>query len=512
MKINTKTLAILLLSSTFAVADNPIVQTYFTPDPAPMVWKDTVFVYTGHDEDVTVSNFFTMNDWRVYSTTDMVNWRDRGSPLSHKTFSWSGGKAWAAQCIPRNGKFYWYVTAGIGTGSQPAIGVAVSDNPTGPFKDPLGKPLASKSWDDIDPTVFIDTDGQAYLFWGNPKLYWVKLNENMTSYSGSINVTNMTTAQFGTRPGGTDRPTTYEEGPWFFRRGDLYYMVYAAGPLPEPIGYSTSSSPTGPWTYRGEIMSGANTGSFTNHSGTIEFKGKGYFFYHTGKLPGGGGYKRSTAVEQFSFNADGTIPKIAMTTTGPAPIKNLDPYIRQEGETMAFSSGLKTQGNDQSGVYVSSISNNDYIKIRSVDFNTNGGAKTFTASVGATNAGGSIELHLGSQSGKLIGTLPITATGGMTSWKSLTTSITGATGVNDLFLVFKGGSGDLFTLDWWKFEPAVVSVNSSPLSRRRISDLVDVHSATGAKVRTQVARDQALDGLKTGIYLMDNKKFVITSR
>ncbi len=66
--------------------------------------------------------------------------------------------------------------------------------------------------------MFIDTDGQAYLFWGNPKLYWVKLNADMVSYSGSVNVTNMTTAQFGTRTGDANRATTYEEGPWFFKR------------------------------------------------------------------------------------------------------------------------------------------------------------------------------------------------------------------------------------------------------------------------------------------------------
>ncbi|HNY32317.1 MAG TPA: glycoside hydrolase family 43 protein [Fibrobacteria bacterium] len=510
MKTCSKPLACLLLSSTFAVADNPIVQTYFTPDPAPMVWKDTVYVYTGHDEDVTVDNFFTMNDYRVYSTTDMVNWRDHGSPLGYKSFSWSQGKAWAAQCIPRNGKFYWYATIGKGSGKQPTIAVAVSDRPTGPFKDPINKPLASQSWDDIDPTVFIDNDDQAYLMWGNPKLYWVKLNEDMISYSGNINVTNMTTDQFGTRPNGTDRKTTYEEGPWIFRRKDLYYMVYAAGPLPEPIGYSTSSKPTGPWTYRGEIMSGANTGSFTNHSGIVEFKGKGYFFYHTGKLSGGGGYKRSTAVEEFDFNPDGSIPKISMTNSGPKPVANLNPYQRVEGETMAFSSGLKTQGNDQSGVYVSSISNNDYIKIRSVDFSS-GGAKTFTASVGATSGGGSIELHLGSTSGKLIGTLPVTATGGMTSWKSLTTTISGATGVNDLFLVFKGGSGDLFTLDWWQFEPTVSSVSPTPLPRSQPTDHVDVRDPSGAMLRSRVPRERALSGLKPGIYLVDQRKVVVAS-
>jgi len=495
-----------LLAPLAGWADNPIVQAWYTADPAPMVWKDTVFVYTGHDEDVTVSNFFTMNDWRVYSTTDMVNWRDRGSPLSYKTFSWSGGKAWAAQCIPRNGKFYWYVTAGIGTGGQPAIGVAVSDNPAGPFKDPIGKPLVTKSWDDIDPTVFIDTDNQAYLFWGNPKLYWVKLNQDMISYTGAVNTTNMTTAQFGTRTGDANRATTYEEGPWFFHRGDLYYMVYAAGPLPEPISYSTSTSPTGPWTYRGVVMANDNTGSFTNHSGMIEFKGKGYFFYHTGKLPGGGGYKRSTAVEQFNFNADGTIPKISMTTLGPSPIQNLDPYVRVEGETMAFSSGIKTQGNDQSGVYVSSISNGDYIKVRSVDFGA--GAKTFSASVATAGSGGSIELHLGSQTGKLVGTLSVTGTGGATTWKTVSTTVSGATGVNDLFLVFKGGSGDLFNLDSWTFEPIATGVRRA-VAPDPATAKVDVRSIAGVKIREGIPRDQALRGLGAGVYLVGSKKVFV---
>ncbi|MBK8802686.1 MAG: family 43 glycosylhydrolase [Fibrobacteres bacterium] len=494
-----------------ATADNPIVQTYYTPDPAPMVWNDTVFVYTGHDEDVTVDNFFTMSNWRVYSSTDMVNWTDRGSPLSYKTFSWSGGKAWAAQCIPRNGKFYWYVTAGLSGGSQPSIGVAVSDNPTGPFKDPINKPLVKNSWDDIDPTVFIDTDGQAYLYWGNPKLYYVKLNSDMVSYTGGIQQVPMTTASFGVRTGDAARATTYEEGPWFFKRKSLYYMGYAAGPLPEPMGYSTSTGPTGPWTYRGQIMSGANTGSFTNHSGIVEFKNKAYFFYHTGKLPGGGGYKRSTAVEEFSFNADGTIPTIAMTTKGPNPADSLDPYRRVEGETMAFSSGLKTQATSQSGLYVSSIGNNDYIKLRSVDFNPTG-AKSFSASVATGTAGGSIELRLDTQTGKLIGTLPVAGTGGATTWKTLTTSVTGATGVHDLFLVFKGSGTDMFNLDHWSFEPVVSSLDIG--AGRSVSDprRVDVHDMRGNLLRKGVDRETALDGLGQGVYFAGHEKAFVAER
>jgi arabinoxylan arabinofuranohydrolase len=158
-------------------AQNPIIQTIFTADPAPMVYNDTLYLYTGHDEDK--STWFTMKDWHVYSTTDMVNWTDRGCRLSLKTFNWVSRDAWAGQCIFRDGKFYWYVPMNQSNGGGMAIGVAVSDRPIGPFKDALGKPMVSGGWGYIDPTVFIDDDGQAYLYWGNPNLYYVKLNKDM---------------------------------------------------------------------------------------------------------------------------------------------------------------------------------------------------------------------------------------------------------------------------------------------------------------------------------------------
>ncbi len=438
-------------------ADNPIVQTYFTPDPAPMVHNDTLYVYTGHDEDVTEGGFFTMYDWRVYSTTDLVNWTDHGSPLSYKTFSWAGNKAWAAQCIYRNGKYYWYVTAGLKGSNQPAIGVAVSDNATGPFKDAIGKPLVTQSWDDIDPTVFIDDGGQAYLYWGNPQLYYVKLNEDMISYTGGVQKIAMTPESFGPRAGGDSRHlSTYEEGPWFFKRDKLYYMVYAAGPLPEPISYATSPGPTGPWTFRGKIMDGGNTNSFTNHSGVVEYKGKGYFFYHTGKiLPEGGGYHRAAAVESFDFGADGSIPKLSATSTGPSPIATLNPYKRVEAETIAWAEWVKTQQDATAGVYVTQIGNGDFIKVRNVDFGT-GGAKRFMASYASAGNTGSIEVRANGKTGTLLGTLAVSGTGGATTWKDDSVDVSGAVGVMDVYFVFKGGSGaSLFNLNYWRFSKGI---------------------------------------------------------
>lgn len=437
-----------------ALADNPIVQTNYTADPAPLVYNDTVFLYTGHDEDG--STYYTMNDWRVYASTDMVNWTDRGSPLSYKTFSWAKGDAWASQCIYRNGKFYWYVAVSNGS---PTIGVAVSTSPTGPFQDALGKPLIQNSWDDIDPTVFIDDDGQAYLYWGHGRLYYVKLNKDMITYSGGIQKTDMTTAAFGTRTGTSELPTLFEEGPWFYRRGGLYYMLYAAGGIPEYVSYSTSTSPTGNWTYRGVIMPSQGK-SFTNHPGVIEFKGRSFFFYHNGALPGGSGFTRSVSVDEFQYNADGSIPKFDMTTAGiKTPIQDLNPYVRVEAETMAFSEGVRTAQDPQRGQYVTKIHNGDYIKLRSVGFGTKG-SDSIRVAVASASTGGSLEIRLDSKTGTLVGTLDIASTGGISTWKEVGYRVNNTTGTHDVFLIFKGaGSAELFNFDYWSFvgeiEPTV---------------------------------------------------------
>ena len=439
------------MGSSASFADNPIVQTSYTADPAPMLYDGRLWLYTSHDEDVTVNNFFTMNDWRLYSTVDMVNWTDHGSPAGYKTYSWGTGDAWAVQGVPRNNKFYLYTPINNSTGSK--IGVLVADSPIGPFKDPLGKALISTGGGNIDPTVWIDDDGQAYLYWGNPDLYYVKLNADMISFPGSPTKVNLTTAGFGTRSK-TDRATAYEEGPWFYKRNSLYYIVYPADSTPEKISYTTSSGPLGPWMYGGDIMAKeSGTGSsFTNHPGVIDYKGHSYFFYHNGALPGGGGYKRSVCVEEFTYGANGSIPTITMSTKGPAPVATLNPYVQVEAETIAFSAGLKTETCSEGGIDVTQISNGDYIKVRNVDFGT--GATSFDARVASAASGGSIELHLDSQTGTLLGTCAVPSTGGAQTWMTKSCTVSGATGIHDLFFKFTGGSGaTLFNFNWWRFTP-----------------------------------------------------------
>ena len=301
------------------------MQTSYTADPAPMVYEGTLYLYTSHDADVTVSDFYTMNDWRLYSTTDMVNWTDHGTPASLKTFNWSTDSAWAPQGVARNGKFYLYVPLNNNTGAK--IGVAVSNSVTGPFTDPLGKALAASGDGNIDPTVFIDDDGQAYMYWGHDTLRYVKLNSDMTSTSGAV--TNVSLSG-------------YTEGPWFYKHGSLYYMVFAATTGNEKISYATSNSPTGPWSIRGDIMGTGST--FTNHPGIVDYQGHSYFFYHNSALPGGNDYKRSVCVEEFTYGADGSIPKLTMSTNGPARRRHAESVRASRGRDHRLLVGAQDRG------------------------------------------------------------------------------------------------------------------------------------------------------------------------
>ncbi|HPH62773.1 MAG TPA: family 43 glycosylhydrolase [Paludibacteraceae bacterium] len=428
-------------------ADNPICQGYYTPDPAPMIYNDTLFVYSGNDEG---GSFFTMNNWHLMSTTDMVNWTDRGIIFGHGDINNAKPAGdWASQCIYRDGKFYYYVTIESSLGGR-AVVVGVGDKPDGPFKDVLGKALAGPNWDYIDPTVFIDDDEQAYLYWGNPKLYYAKLNKDMISFDGSIQVTDMSR---GFAPNGES--SKYTEGPWIHKRGKKYYMIYASHGIPESISYSWSDSPTGPWEWKGVIMGQSSGFAFTNHSGIIDYMGRSFFFYHTAKLPGGGGYTRSTQIEEFTYGADGSIPSIAPTDLGVKnPIHYLGPYVRQESETMAFSNGIRAFRGNGRGVYVGWCHNNDYIKVRSVDFGDTG-CETFTLAAEALNRGGSVEIHVDKKDGAVIGKVDIANTNG---WKEITVDVDRVTDVHDIFFVVKGGSGELFNLDYWFFETSGVRV------------------------------------------------------
>ncbi|MDR3694854.1 glycoside hydrolase family 43 protein [Mucilaginibacter sp.] len=293
---------------------NPIIRHVFTADPAAMVYKGRVYLYTGHDEAPARHNGYVMHNWLCFSSDDMVNWTEhRPIPMDVKTFKWAKDDAWASQVIERDGKFYWYVAVEHGTVPGKAIGVAVSDSPTGPFVDARGSALVTNDmttvmkhpWDDIDPTVIIDDDGQAWLFWGNGICYYAKLKKNMVELDGPIKTLIL---------------PHYTEAPWIHKRKGWYYLSYAYD-FPEKTAYAMSKSIEGPWIYKGIINELAGN-SNTNHQAIIDFKGKSYFIYHNGALAAdAGSFHRSVCIDYLFYNKDGTIKRVIMTSEGVKKVK-----------------------------------------------------------------------------------------------------------------------------------------------------------------------------------------------
>lgn len=427
-----------LLNSLNVNAQRPIIQTKYTADPAPMVYNDTVFLYTTHDEDDAEG--FKMQDWLLYTSTDMVNWTDHGVVASLKSFDWvkRDNGAWAEQVVERNGKFYMYCPI-HGNG----IGVLVSNSPYGPFKDPLGKPLVwqKEHWDDIDPTVFIDEDGQAYMYWGNPNCYYVKLNEDMISYSGDIVKLKET-------------PEHYQESPWFYKRNGHYYLAFASTCCPEGIGYAMSDSPTGPWKTKGYIMRPTER-TRGNHPGIMDYKGKSYVFglnYDLLKLETNTHYeRRSVSVAEMHYNEDGTIQEVPYwADTKLEQIGTFNPFRKVEAETMAWGYGLKTAPNADKSLSVVDVNNGEYICVRGVNFGKN---KAHRFEVSALPLeGGNLKIRLDAPDGKIVGNVNIPQGNETSKYELYSCEVNAVSGIHDLYLSFEGENNkDLFELDYWKF-------------------------------------------------------------
>lgn len=463
MKKTGLLLSALMLS--FAVwAQNPIVSHCYTADPAPMAFEgnDSLYVYCDEDMNVPgVNDFYYMERWRVYSTVDMVNWTDHGIAMPRTAFTWAReGTCWASQCVKKDDTYYWFMCVSKPGDWRHYIGVGKSDKPSGPFKDARKQPIFDTGeGGDIDPTVFIDDDGQAYLYWGNNKLRYAKLRSNMILIDTRIGNNGIVEVPLTEKAFGgvkvDDKVTgkdCYEEGPWLDKRGDHYYLMYAAGGVPEHISYSMSDSPEGPWTYKGQVMKQQNTGSFTNHSGMVHYKGKDYFFYHTGWAQGGGGFNRSMAVEEMTFTATGTIKPITATKKGVKALCTMNPYIQQQAETLNAAWGISVVGNESKGVYVTDIHAGDSMRVANIDFGTEG-AKSITLRVAAEKGNGILVVRQDNARGKVLARVKIEATGGNEVWEERTFDLDHTPiGIHDLHFSFVGtGDETLFNWDWWQF-------------------------------------------------------------
>lgn len=316
------------------LAENPIITSQYAADPAARVFGDTLYIYPSHDRDD--ANTFSMEDYHVYTTTDMQTFTDRGICFDAlKQTPWATRFAWAPDCVERNGKYYLYYPT-----DQRHIGVAVADSPLGPFHDAIGKPLISINSpgvvcnrDFIDPCCFIDDDGQAYLFVGQNDVCYVKLNPDMTSYDHSGGRLDSLGRETGVYL--IEGVNEFFEAVWVHKRNGKYYISYSNGSkngrAPE-IAYAMSDKPMGPYEYKGIILPPVSSG--TNHHSIVEFHGQWYMFYHNSDLSlyrnpestRSYKYRRSTCVDSLFYNADGTIQPIRPRPTSKEKLKRASQF------------------------------------------------------------------------------------------------------------------------------------------------------------------------------------------
>lgn len=323
-----------------ALAANPLTTDFYSADAAALVHNDSLFIFAGHDEQGPQGDnnkAFIMNDWHVLVTDDMEHYHDYGAVLSVKTFKWANASAFAGHCEYRNGKFYWYVAVHHGTikenGSEGfAIGVAVADHPSGPWKDAIGQALITDNTPNdvklnIDPAIFYDGD-DIWMYWGS----WnagrrVKLKENMIELASTPEDIKI---------------KDFFEAPWMHYFRGNYYFSYASG-YPSTTNYSMAPSLNGPWTQKG-VINDKMENSETNHQAIFKYLGHWYFMYHGANSPGGWTYRRSVNIDYLYYDRDGLIQKIKHTE-GVDPVNNA--LIEEGGYRLTVShSNLALEDND----------------------------------------------------------------------------------------------------------------------------------------------------------------------
>lgn len=434
-------------------ARNPLVTHIFTADPSAKVFGDRIYVYTSHDADGQMD--FDMIDYHAYSSDDLVNWQDHGVIIKAADLSWAP-RLYAPDACEKNGKYYLYMP-----NSGSAIGVAVSDDPGGPFVDALGKPLINNTVQGVsdvdwlfDPACYVDDDGQAYIYFGggptgsgdNARV--MRLNDDMISLKDTRATTIAAPAFF--------------EASFMHKRGSTYYFSYSTDFEGHAayLDYMTSDNPMTGFQHQGTILTNGdiNNGN-NNHGSIVEFMGKWYLFYHNRKAEQDGGgnnaYQRSAAVQELTYEGD-AIKQLTMSTadTTVTQLKCLDGFSEVPAERMAAQRGIEVEGDGKVGVSVVDIDTGDWVGYSQVDFRD--GAATFKARVASAAGGGSIEVRIDGcgdftdKPGSVIGTCMVSSTGGASTFAEVSCELVKTTGPHDLCLSFTGS--DSFKLDSFKLE------------------------------------------------------------
>jgi hypothetical protein len=444
---NCKTFLLFLYAQTIllynAFAQNPIIRDQFSADPSARVFNGMVYLYPSHDilarEGRGRPGWFCMEDYHVFSSSNLTDWTDHGVIVSQNKVNWVDSTTfsmWAPDCIARNGKYYFYFPGNIkaSTGRGFGIGVAVADNPAGPYT-PQPEPIINVRG--IDPCPFIDKDGQAYIYYSLNKIFAAKLKDNMLELASEPEVIG-------------DLPTKgLIEGPYLFERNGIYYMTYPhVQNKIERLEYAISDNPMGPFKVTGVIMDELPMGCWTNHQSIIEFNNQWYLFYHDNDLSPKFDKNRSVRIDSLFFNEDGTIQKVTPTFRGvgvTSALKNIEidrySHKNETGASVAFLDTINTYN----GWMTILDSQNAWISYNTVDF---GSKELGSVQVKASSqTGGTLQIRLDKADGTLLAEVKIPES---TGWNTVDTPLLKfQKGIHNLVVVLKDNNP--VEIDWIKF-------------------------------------------------------------
>ena len=419
-------------------AQNPISPPgVYIADPSAKVWGDTLFIYGSLDKSC---NYYCSKEHHMMYTTDMMEWHIKEgifhSEGPNDEVEGSDKLLFAPDASRKNGNYYLYFCMPDRDFSE---GYATAKSPFGPFKN--GQKIDLGGFNEIDPAVFTDDDGQVYYLWGQFTLKMALMKPDMSGPDlSTIRDSVITEAEH-----------FFHEGAYLTKRNDTYYLVYAdmsRADQPTCIGYATSNTPFGPYKYGGVIIdnSFSNPGNWNNHGSMAQFKGQWYVFYH--KSTHGCYTMRKACIEPIEFLKDGSIPEVPMTSQGAAP-----PFGK--GDTIDAASACIILGNSRiiangnNKEVLTDIQKKSKIAFKYVDFDQE--ISSIKLAVKAFEDGGII-VKADKPWGKTLGTIHVPP-GQEADWEIVTSKIDtkGINGVKGVWLVFWGDGENIMEIDWLHF-------------------------------------------------------------
>ncbi len=432
------TLLLLMLSNVIS-AQNPISPPgLYIADPTARVWDDgNLYIYGSLDK---TCGLYCSHQHHVLYTNNLLTWQLRKDIFRSEGFNdevpYNDNLLFAPSIAFRDGNYYLYYCQ---PDPKHAEGVAFSKQPTGPFTN--GTPINTGRYNQIDPDVFIDDDGDAYYCWGQFSLKMAKMNDDMVSLDSATIRDNIL----------TEDEHHFHEGAFMCKINGVYYMIFAdisRGDTPTCIGYATSEKPFGPYRYRGVIVDndGCNPNNWNNHGSVVEFKDQYYVVYH--RSTHACNKMRKACMEPIEILSDGTIPEVEMTSQGPNDPLEAKRTIEAEWACLLFGNARIVEY-EEGKECVTGIHSGDKLTYKYLDFKS--GMDSVQLRIKSGISGGRLVIGLEQPWHRKLASIDIEPNV-ENAWTTMTLPLESTQGIHQLWLMFSGENDEILDIDWFRFK------------------------------------------------------------